>query len=108
MNENLPQKYKDNVFQRLLKKIRALFFKKADDFETENINIKTRESDFDNKIRVTDNLKSIYDEKKQFMKNLVDHPELLENFSNDKLEKILEYYENENNEKREILNKLTA
>lgn len=42
-------------------------------------------------------------EKKEIMEKLAKHPELLENFSNDKLEKILQYYLDENEKKRKLL-----
>lgn len=45
-------------------------------------------------------------EKKIFMENLIKHPELLKNFSIDKLKIILEYYKLENEKKRKKLSKV--
>ena len=42
------------------------------------------------------------------MQNLTENPELLKEFSNDRLEKILQYYLEENKKKREILKRLNS
>lgn len=114
MEEKLPEKYKKNFFQRIFDKIKALFGKK----ETEQENIQAGKSTLDKniglkknlseKIKVEVNYKNSEYEKKEFMKNLENNPELLEKFSNDRLEKILQYYIEENNKKREILNSLIS
>ena len=45
-------------------------------------------------------------EEKELMENLTKNPELLEKFSNDRLEKILQYYLNENEKKRKFIMKM--
>lgn len=49
---------------------------------------------------------NVDNERKVFMNNLSIHPELLECFSNDRLEKILEYYRLENEKKKQKIKKL--
>lgn len=44
--------------------------------------------------------------KKKFMQNLTDNSEILEKFSNDRLEKTLQYYSDEN-EKKKCIKKST-
>ena len=47
-------------------------------------------------------------ERKEFMENLTNNPELLEKFSNDRLEKILQYYKDENAKKEALLKMLSV
>ncbi|MCI9063278.1 MAG: hypothetical protein HFJ17_01560 [Clostridia bacterium] len=56
-------------------------------------------------LKVNANINNIT-KKEEFMRNLADNSELLEHFSNDRLEIILEYYLNENQKKRVILERL--
>lgn len=114
MKNNLPKKYKKNFFQSIFDKIKALFGKK----EIEQENTQTRKSvldknielkqNFTEEIKAETNYKNPEYEKKEFMKNIEENPELLEKFSNDRLEKILQYYVEENNKKRKILNSLNS
>ena len=112
MNENLPQKYKDGILNNIFRKLRYFFigtkhgeetYQKADSsiektksklnflqdvkFETEVIDKKFQE--------------------KKLMEELKIRPELLENFSEEKLEEILQYYLEENKRKRELIRKLS-
>lgn len=116
MSNNLPQEYKSNIFYNIFRKIRSLFFrKKNNDVPVvenvnevmENNNIEEN-SKFVEEIKVKENVVNTEVEKKKFMDNLTSNPELLEEFSNERLEKILEYYKEENNKKRELLKKLSA
>ena len=52
--------------------------------------------------------KNIDFEKNKLMRRLTENPEWLQEFSNDRLERILEFYLTENEKKREILKKLNA
>ncbi len=114
MNDNLPQKYKSNFFQNIIKKIKAVFFYKGKNTEqTMNSieikqNKKEKVSSFAEQIKIGDDNKNIDYEKKKFMQNLTENPELLKEFSNDRLEKILQYYLEENRQKREILKRLNS
>ena len=69
-------------------------------------NKKEKGFNFTEQIKVGDDNKNIDYEKKKFMQNLTENPELLKEFSNDRLEKILQYYLEENRKKREILKRL--
>ncbi len=114
MSDNLPQKYKSNFFQNIIKKIKAVFFYKGKNIEqTMNSieikqNKKEKVSSFTEQIKIGDDNKNIDYEKKKFMQNLTENPELLKEFSNDRLEKILQYYLEENKKKREILKRINS
>ena len=114
MKENLPQKYEKNFLKKIFHKIRIFFCSKYE--EKENVsnnavklekNIR-EENEFTTQVKVNEDIKSPEFEKEQFMKKLTNNPNLLENFSNDRLEKILQYYLNENNKKRETLKRLNS
>ena len=65
-------------------------------------------NNFIERIKIEKNLfRNKKSQREDFMKNLKKNPKLLENFSNDRLKKILQYYLEENEKKREILKKLT-
>lgn len=125
MSDHLPQKYKNNIFQNIIQKIRAVFFYKEQNItqtidtiekNTEQImnvtetkqNKKENMSNFTEQIKVENENKHIDYEKKKFMQSLIENPELLKEFSNDRLEKILQYYLEENEQKREILKRMST
>ena len=125
MSDYLPQKYKNNIFQKIIQKIKAVFFYKEQNItqtmdkieknteQTINIietkqNTKDSVSDFAEQIKVENENKHIDYEKKKFMKRLTENPELLKKFSNDRLEKILQYYLEENEQKREMLKRMNT
>lgn len=113
MSENLPQKYKSNLFSKLLNKIKTFFMKDKkenetiiSDYETfEDTKKENCKKEIINNLKVDIDMRDVHKEheKKAFMENLTNNPELLENFSIERLEKILQYYLEENNKKREIL-----
>ncbi len=113
MSDNLPQKYRDNIFYRFINKLRLLFHSKTINEEAQdNTDVLQNETNleqknnFVNQMKVEEGYKNIEYEKKKFMDNLSNNPELLNEFSADRLEKILQYYLDENNKKRELLKKL--
>ncbi len=125
MSDHLPQKYKNNIFQIIIKKIKAVFFYKEQNItqtmdtieknteQTINIietkqNKKENMSNFTEQIKIENDNKNINYEKKKFMQTLTENPELLKEFSNDRLEKILLYYLEENEQKREILKRMST
>ena len=125
MSDHLPQKYKNNIFQIIIKKIKAVFFYKEQNItqtmdtieknteQTINIietkqNKKENMSNFTEQIKIENDNKNIDYEKKKFMQTLTENPELLKEFSNDRLEKILLYYLEENEQKREILKRMST
>ena len=78
---------------------------------TNNLEIKEEtksEIVFAEEIKVKTNDKNEEYDRKQFMENLINNPNLLQEFSNERLEKILQYYLDENEKKRKILKKLIA
>ncbi len=114
MSDNLPQKYKNNIFQNIIKKIKAVFFSKEKNTELTMNSIETKQnkkdsvSNFAEQIKVENENKNIDYEKKKFMQELTENPNLLKEFSNDRLEKILQYYLEENQQKREILKRMNS
>ena len=115
MNEKLPQKYRNNIFRRFLNRLKSIFIrKKKIDIGNATINdleikeeTKTKDV-FTEEIKVETNEKNEEYERKQFMENLINNPNLLQEFSNERLEKILQYYLDENEKKRKILKKLIS
>ena len=122
MNENLPKKYKESFFGKFIQKIKWLFFERKQKNKTipsniENIIENSKKAIAQNKlieslkISADSNNPGIKDtefEKKKFMKNLTDNPELLENFSTERLEKILQWYREDNKRKSIYLKKLNS
>ena len=106
MNENLPQKYRNNIFLRFLNRLKSIFIsKKKIDIENPIINdLEIKEETkskfvFAEEIKVETNGKNEEYERKQFIENLTNNPNLLQEFSNERLEKILQYYLDENEKK---------
>ncbi len=63
-------------------------------------------NNFLEKVKIETELKNTKYEKEKFMEHLKDNLQFLEYLSSDKLEKILQYYLEENKRKKEILKKL--
>lgn len=116
MNRSLPQKYKGNIFQKIFLKIKSLFSTKreiveysltvTDYKEKEKTEI---EKELVKQVYTENDVKRVENadyEKKKFMGNIANNPELLEKFSNDRLEIILQYFKEENEKKKAILKKL--
>ena len=122
MSENLPKKYKGSFFGKFIQKIKWLFFERKQKNKTipsniENIIENSKKAIAQNKlieslkISADSNNPGIKDtefEKKKFMKNLTDNPEVLENFSTERLEKILQWYREDNKRKSIYLKKLNS
>ena len=66
-----------------------------------------KKSNFFNKIKIDKSDINKELEKIKFMDMLKEKPELLENFSTERLERILQYYIEENNKKRDLIKKLS-
>lgn len=115
MNKQLPVLYKENFFKKLINKIK-LFFVSKNNCESNNItniepthdidmnNIKLIEKNdirntFMNDIKVEKMSKSKEEKIKQLLKELKENPERLKEFSVDNLEKILEWYKEDNKNK---------
>lgn len=111
MGENLPQKYNESIFRKIFNKFKSLWHsirKRAKNMEENNNDILvpnveiTRENKMEY-IKVNIDVENTDLKRKEFMENLTDNPELLEKFSNDRLEKILQYYIDENAKKEALL-----
>ena len=116
MENKLPKEYKENIFQKIHNHIKKIFFNKkekvSENITSENIienNIETVENDdFIEYIQINETYKNTEYEKKKFMEKLEENPDLLDNFSTERLEKILQYYLDENEKKRKKIEKLTS
>ena len=108
MNNNLPQKYNESFFRKFINKLKVFFSRTKKENTIENIKNSEEKKDLINSLKVDfdTNVSKEY-KKKEFMKSLSENPELLQNFSNDKLERILKYYIEENEKKREVLKKIS-
>ena len=118
MKDNLPKKYKESFFIKFINKIKNFFFKNKDiECNVEDYVDNTNENNFinyngnyifenDKKVNFDNSSNyNIRNERKKFLKSLIERPELLEHFSNDKLEVILEEYQKENEIKKAKLKK---
>ncbi len=114
MSNNLPQIYKENIFKKIFDYVRNLFsFRKKenkeeiaiDDTSEKKENLK---KNFLKDIKIEEGSVDKEIEKKKIMDNLKDNLQLLDNFSNERLEKILQYYLDENEKKKALLDKLSA
>lgn len=114
MSNNLPQIYNENIFKKFFNYLRNLFsFKKKEVKEEITINDTNEQKEniknsFLKDIKIEDAIVDKEFEKKKIMDNLKDNLQLLEECSNEKLEKILQYYLKENEDKKKILKKLSA
>ena len=123
MNTNLPREYKQNIFSRIILKIKNFFFKKNNkkeiyQYNKESVEKEEEKNNLQNKLieslrveytnnDVINNYNKDY-EKRTLMKKLSDNPELLENFSIKRLEKILQWYREENDLKSKKLKRLNS
>ncbi|MBR0426706.1 MAG: hypothetical protein IJK18_00675 [Clostridia bacterium] len=109
MSNKLPEIYKDNLLKKIYNKIKAFFWrqKKKNDFVDEN-KVINKKNIFAENLKSGLDTKNTDFEKNKLMRRLTENPELLQEFSNDRLERILEFYLTENKKKREILKKLNA
>lgn len=119
MNTNLPREYKQNIFSKMILKIKNFFFRNKHKEEIYKYNIepvekKEEKNKLIESLRVEstnndtiNNYNKDY-EKRTFMKKLSDNPELLESFSIERLEKILQWYREENDLKSKKLKRLNS
>lgn len=116
MSENLPQKYNESIFCRFYNKLKNIWNsitrRKQNGYENINDipdpNIETIKENKMEYIKVNVDDDNIDFERKEFMEILTNNPELLEKFSNDRLEKILQYYKDENAKKEALLKMLSV
>lgn len=111
MSENLPQKYNESIFRKFFNKLKNIWNsirmrtknveENNNDIPVQNVEI-TKENKMEY-IKVNIDVENTDFKRKKFMENLTNNPELLENFSNDRLEKILQYYIDENAKKEALL-----
>ena len=114
MSNNLPQIYNENILKKFFNYVRKLFSFNKNEVKQEikiNDTNKQKESlknNFLKDIKIEDGMVDKEFEKKKIMDDLKDNLQLLEECSNEKLEKILQYYLKENEDKKKLLKKLSA
>lgn len=117
-NNSLIKYKKENIFGKIFNKIKMFFTKRdvANDIgvildlkEKKSIPNKGKNS-FATNIIITNTINNndINQKRKELMENLSKNPKLLEGFSTDRLEKILQWYKEENDKKRVSLGKPTS
>ena len=104
MANNLPQKYNNNIFRKILNNIKRIFSKEKTYDNIIKEEIKQKENS--KILKVENNLKNREEEKKKVIEQITSNREVLESLSNDKLKIILKYYLEENKKKKEMINKL--
>lgn len=108
MNEKLPEVHKENIFSKIFNKIKSFFLKNEEKTSENNVMEYNEESTFFQELKIEPNLDNKEFKRKKLMKDLIDNPNLLENFSIDRLEKILEWYLKDNEKKRIRLKKING
>ena len=100
MSNNLPQIYNESIFKKEVK----------EDIAIDNTSEQKEKitNSFLKDIKIEDGMVDKEFEKKKIMDNLKDNLQLLEECSNEKLEKILKYYLEENEKKKKLLKKLST
>ena len=110
MSEVLPKKYKENIFERFLNKIKNKLFKQNNanvkKEDTKTITTKQKENSLDS-LKVNIKIDNTKFKQKEFIETISNNLQLLDNLSIDRLEKILEFVLEENEEKRKILKRLS-
>lgn len=116
MNKNLPQKYKKNIFNNFFRKLKALFLNQkvtktqeklkpqVDNFE-ENKNLVNVNCDSVKELKHKKSIQDVENPQMEFFTEIEDNTNLLNSLSKDKLTKILQYYLNQNNQKKLLLKK---
>lgn len=102
MKNNKLIKVKNGIFSRIFKKIKLFFFKNTKIQEIKEEKAETIKADIKKKLKVNIEPDTTY-HKEQFMKEISKNPDLLKNFSIERLERIKEYYKNSIKEKEQIL-----
>ncbi len=109
MNNNLPQIYKESFLVKIINKLKVFFSKIKREKKMQSIEIPEVKKSFLKNLKVDFDISDSKEyQKRELMKSLSKNPKLLNNFSNDKLERILKYYIEENEKKREQLEKLAS
>lgn len=116
MNDNLPKKYGNNVFSKFFRFLKNLLYVKSNTTTVQTIekhdihSIKevSKNNEFTNRVKTDINYDNSEEKKRELMEKLKDNPELLKELSVSILEKVLKYYQEENERKKEILKKLIA
>lgn len=114
MKNSLMKKEEESLFRRFKNFLKSIFDKKQMQHEIKDVQQleelkEIAKSDFE------ENLKTelLYDVKKEydlnrFMEKIEENPDILEKLSNDRLDKLIAYYEKTIEEKKEKIKKLQA
>ena len=102
MEDNKLIKTKEGIFSKILKRIKLFFFGKSDMQQAKEEKTTIQEINIKEELKVQVKNDNIY-QKEKFMKKIGDNPDLLENFSLERLEKIKKYYQESIKRKEEIL-----
>lgn len=113
MNNSLIPKKDISFWERVKNFWKIKILKKFNNNDNISINIPEKENISNDKTSFSNELKvdiesSINKEKKlkQFMKEIEDNPNLIDNLSNERLDKLIEYYERITEEKQNKIKKL--
>ncbi len=108
MNNQLIKKEDISVFEKIRSFFRRLFSKKERDIISEEKQVNNINS-FEENLRVKEsNTNQKEKELKIFITEIEANPNIIENLSNDRLDKLISYYENITNTKRTRIEKLKS
>lgn len=106
MKNDLPEKYKGNLFSRIKNFFKKFLRVEKNEIQKENIIVKDSANNFIEELKssmgqeITNNQIVFSCQNKKFLLDLARHPEVLEKFSIEKLEIILNAYILENNKSK--------
>ena len=110
MNDNLPKKYNNNIFSKIIVFVKNIFKSKKKDLKEIEIEIEKNKIDtgFIERMKVNETYINVEEEKRRLMSKFNENPKLLENLSINRLEMVLKYYQEDNEKKKETIKKLTT
>jgi len=112
MNNQLIKKEDISIFDKIRGFFRRIFNKKNQEIIYEKIqenNNREKANEFEKSLKIDDsNIDTREKDLKEFISNIEANPDIIENLSNDRLDKLINYYENITNTKRIKIEKLKS
>ena len=111
MNNQLIKKEDLSIFDKIRSFFKNIFGKKKQETNINNSELKdiTKNTEFENnlKVNISNRVQKEY-ELNNFIKEIEDNPSMVENLSNDRLDKLIKYYEDITDSKKRKIERLKA
>lgn len=112
MNNQLIRKEDLSIFDKIKAFFTNIFHKRNSikaNLEIQENDNKKQSTEFENNIKVDiSNINTKEKDLKEFIKHIENNPNIIENLSNDRLDKLIKYYEDITNSKQRKIEKLKA